>query len=236
MHRTLAFLVLTAATAAPASAAERTVAVTNFERIRVDGPFEVQLTTRQTPRATVSGDARALDLVDVRVDGGTLIVRAANGGWGERPAARGVSSPVIRLQTRDLRSASVVGSGKLSISGPVAADRVDLNVTGAGLLAADGVAAGQLTTTLIGTGQVQLSGTTRTARIVGNGAGTIAARGLTAGDVTIRTEGTTTVSVTARFTAAAFSTGLGPIEILGKPECKGKAQAGGVIVCGGKPL
>lgn len=233
MHRALACFVLIAA---PAAAAERTVAVTNFERVRVDGPFEVQVTTRATPRATVSGDARALDRVEVRVDGGTLIVRAATGGWGERPVARGVPAPVIRVQTRDIRSAGVVGGGKLSIVGPVAADRVDLTVTGSGTLSAPGITAGLLTATLIGTGQVSLGGTARTVRVVANGAGDIAARGLTGGDVSVRTEGTSSVAVTARFTATANSTGFGPIEILGNPECKGKAQAGGPITCGGKPL
>lgn len=233
MLRALALLALIAA---PVAAAERTVAITNFDRIRVDGPFQVQVVTRATPRATVSGDARALDLVEVRVDGGTLVVRAASGGWGERPVARGVPAPIVQVQTRDIRSAGVVGGGKLSISGPVAAERVDLSVTGPGVLAVPELAAGALTATLIGNGELSLGGTARTVRLVGNGAGTFAARGLIAGDLNVRTEGATTVSVTARYTAAASSTGLGPIEILGKPECRGKAQAGGVIVCGGKPF
>ncbi len=220
---------------APANAAERSVAVTSFERVRVDGPFEVRLTTRATPNATISGDARMLDLVSVRVDGGTLIVRAERGGWGERGRASG-PAPIIRVQTRDLKSASVIGGGRLTVTGPVMADRVDLSLTGAGSLNVPGVAAGQLVATLIGTGQLTLGGTTRSARLIGNGAGRIAAEGLTAGDATVRTEGTTSVGVTARFTAAAYSTGLGPIEILGRPECKGKAQAGGPIRCGGKPL
>lgn len=224
-----------AAIAAPAGAAERSVAVTTFDRIRIDGPFEVQLITRATPNAKISGDARVLDLVSVRVEGGMLVVRAERGGWGERGRAHG-GTPAIRVQTRDLRSVSVIGGGRLTVMGPVTAERVDLAVTGAGSLVVPALAAGQVTATLIGTGQLTLGGTARTARLVGNGAGRIAAEGLTAGDVTVRTEGTTSVGVTARFTAAAYSTGLGPIEILGRPECRGKAQAGGPIRCGGKPL
>lgn len=221
--------------AVPAGAAERSVAVTSFDRVRVDGPFEVRLTTRATPNATISGDARMLDLVSVRVDGGTLIVRAERGGWGERGRASG-TAPVIRVQTRDLKSASVIGGGRLTVAGPVMAERVDLSLTGAGSLSMPGLAAGQLVATLIGTGQMTLGGSARSARLIGNGAGRIAAEALTAGDVAVRTEGTTSVGVTARYTAVANSTGLGPIEILGRPECKGKAQAGGPIRCAGKPL
>ena len=232
----LRLLLLAALLAAPADAAERSVVVTSFDRIRVDGPFDVRLTTRATPGATIAGDARALDLVSVRVDGGMLIVRADRGGWGERGNAVSASAPVIRVQTRDLKSASVIGGGQLTVTGPVTAERVDLTVTGAGTLTTTGLAAGQVTATLIGTGAMTLAGTARGARLIGNGAGRIAAERLTAGDVTVRTDGTTAVGVTARFTAAAYSTGLGPIEILGRPECKGKAQAGGPIRCGGKPL
>lgn len=228
-------LLLAGLIAAPAGAADRSIAVTSFDRVRIDGPFQVELTTRATPNATVSGDARALDLVNVRVDGGTLVVRADRGGWGERGRSGG-AAPVVRIQTRELKSASIVGGGTLAVVGPVSAERVDLNVTGAGSLAIPGLAAGQVTATLIGTGQVTLGGTARSARLIGNGAGRIAAEALTAGDVVVRTEGTASVGVTARYTASAFSTGLGPIEILGRPECKGKAQADGPIRCGGKPL
>lgn len=217
----------------PAVAAERSVAVVNFDRIRIDGAFDVRLTTRATPRATIGGDARALESVDVRVDGGTLVVRAGNTRWGERPVARGIAAPVVYLQTRDLRSAGVVGGGTLSIAGPVAADRVDLTVTGAGTLNAPQLAAGELTVTLIGPGQLTLAGTARRGRLLSNGSGTIAAGELTVGDLVVRTEGTTAVTVGARYTASATSTGLGPIAIVGRPECSVKALADGPIRCTG---
>lgn len=228
-------LPLLAFVAAPASAAERAVAVVNFDRIRIDGPFDVRVTTRATPTATVVGDARALDGVSVRVEGGTLVVRANNAVWGERGRPRGIAAPVVEAGTRDLRSAAVVGGGALTIAGPVAAERVDLSVTGSGSLTAPGLRANELHATLIGTGQLTLGGAARTARVLGNGAGRIAAAELVANDVMVRTEGSTAVTITARYTATATSTGLGAIEILGRPDCKVKAQAGGPIRCFNAP-
>lgn len=228
-------LIALALLAVPAAAAERRQTLTNFDRVRVDGPYEVQVTTRATPLARVSGDPRALDLVEVRVEGGTLVVRPNTAGWSERPRASGVPAPLIRLQTRDLRSLSVVGGGKLGVTGPVAAPRVDLTVTGAGRLAVPGLAAGEVVATLIGTGAISLGGTAQRARLIGNGAGEIAAAGLTVGDVVVRTEGSTAVTVTARYTATANSTGVGAIEILGKPDCRVRAQAGGPIRCFNAP-
>ncbi|MES2754331.1 MAG: head GIN domain-containing protein [Pseudomonadota bacterium] len=223
---------LLALIAAPAAAAERSVAVVNFDRIRIDGPFEVRLTTDAEPNASLSGSADVLDKVELRVEGTTLIVRAGNAGWGERPRAKAAGAPLIRVSTRSLRSAGVVGGGVLTIVGPVRGDRIDLTVTGAGSIAASGLAANELVATLIGTGEIALGGTARSARLLSNGAGRIAARDLTANDVTIRTDGATEVAVGARYTASATSTGLGAITVLGSPECKVKAAAGGPIACG----
>lgn len=217
--------------ATPVAAAERSVAITNFDRIRVDGPFDVTVTTRATPTAVIAGDARALDGVSIAVDGGTLVVRANAGGWGERGRAAGVPAPRIRIQTRDLRSAAVIGGGVLAIAGPVAGDRIDLTVTGPGTLSAPAVRADQLIASLIGSGQMTLGGTARAARLLGNGSGQLAAGALTANDVIVRTDGSVAVTVTARYTATANSTGLGAIDILGQPDCKVKAQAGGPIRC-----
>lgn len=217
--------------AVPAAAAERTVAVGDFDRIRVDGPFDVELTTRANPAASISGDPRALDDVIVRVDGGTLIVRP---GSSLRPTAN-VARAMVRLQTRDLRSAGVVGGARLRIAGPVAGQRIALSVTGTGEIAVPGLQADELAVTSIGDARLTLGGTARTARLLGNGGGEIAAAELVVNDVTVRTEGPIAVTVTARYTAVANSTGTGPIDIRGKPDCRVKAQAGGVIRCFNAP-
>lgn len=228
MHRLLIAALLLGAV--PATAAERTVAVTNFDRVRIDGPFAVTLTTRASPNAIVSGDPRALDMVSVTFDGGTLIVRR-NAAAAER-APKNVPAPTVTLSTRDLRTVAVIGAGQFTVNGPVAAQRVDLTVTGAGSITAPALTADQLVATLIGTGQLNLGGTARSARLLANGAGEITAEGLVANEAIVRTDGSTAVTVTARYTATATSTGLGPITILGKPECKVRAVAGGPITCG----
>lgn len=214
---------------APLSAAERSVAVTNFDRVRIDGPFAVTLTTRASPNAVVSGDPRVLDNVSVSFDGGTLIVRRNAAASARAP--RNLPAPTIALSTRDLRNAAVIGAGQLTVSGPVAGPRIALTVTGAGAITAPQLAADQLVATLIGTGQLTLAGTAGSARLLANGAGTIAAEGLVANEAVVRSDGSTAVTVTARYTANATSTGLGPITILGKPECKVRAVAGGPITC-----
>ena len=79
----LALASLPAAAAAPV--AQRNYSVTSFDRIRVDGPYEVRLKTNVAPFARASGTAAAVDGVSVKVDGRTLIVRPSSGGWGGYP-------------------------------------------------------------------------------------------------------------------------------------------------------
>ena len=55
---TLAALLLAAA---PASAAERNYSVSSFDRIRVDGPYRVTLTTGVSPFAKASGSNAGID-------------------------------------------------------------------------------------------------------------------------------------------------------------------------------
>ena len=53
------------AASVPASAAERNFTVTGFDRIRIDGPYRVRLTTGVAPFAKASGSAAALQGVSI---------------------------------------------------------------------------------------------------------------------------------------------------------------------------
>ena len=92
--------------------------VTDFDRIRVDGPFKVTLKTGVAPFASASGSAAATDRVSIEVQGRTLIVHPNASSWGGYPGNS--AGPVeIAVGTHDLSQAWLNGSGSLSI------DRVD---------------------------------------------------------------------------------------------------------------
>lgn len=216
----------------PADAAQRRYVVSDYDRVRIDGPFDVRLTTRQAPGATADGSPHATDGLDIRVEGTTLIVRAGNSGWGEQPARGAADAPVITLTTRDLRGAVVIGGGRLTIDGRVGAPRVDLQVSGAGELAVGALDTDQLVVTLLGDGTMTLAGRAGRARLSSSGAGTIAAAGLLSGDLVVRLDGNGRIGASARYTADVTTTGLGAATIYGKPACRTRAVAGGPISCG----
>ncbi len=218
--------------AVPAGAADRTYVLTNFDRVRVDGPFEVRLTVGgvMTARGSAQGDDRMLGTIDISVQGTTLTVRRNNNGWGEQGRPEG-PAPVIDLAVPVLRSAMVVGGGRLSIGGRVRAQRLDLQVTGTGVIDARDTDADELNATLIGGGNVAVAGVARRARLMTNGAGSLDATALVANDLAVRLDGPGETRATARYTADLTSTGLGRITVSGGAKCLKHAQAGGPITC-----
>ena len=218
--------------ALPAQAAERSLSIQSFERIRVEGPFDVRLTTNRSPSARASGDASALEALDLRVEGNSLVVRsrAMSKSSERRRERRGVT--IVTLATPRLVSATVIGGGALKIDGALTAAQLDLSLNGAGSLSVSAVATDQLNTTLTGTGKMTLAGRARRARLLLSGSGAVVADDLVAADLIIRTEGSGTARATARFTAQVTTSGLGEVTVLGTPTCTVKAIGGGPVTCG----
>lgn len=218
--------------AAPASAAERSIVVTSFDRLRVEGPFDVRVTTRAAPSARVAGTIRAADGVAVRVEGTTLIVTTGPKRWEEVPVIGKPGTPIVYLGTLTLRSATVVGGGQVRVDGPLRGQRIDLQVTGSGGLAIGALDADQLNATVLGSGKMTLGGRGARVRLIASGASTVDAGALRGDDVIVRLDGAGAIAVSARYTADAISTGIGAVTIYGKPACRVKAAAGGPISCG----
>lgn len=214
----------------PAAAAERNYSVSSFDRIRVEGPFEVALTTGKPPGARATADARTLDLLTLRVEGGTLIVRMGGKGWGETPKSA-TTAPVIALSTPGLRVAIVNAGAKLTV-GRMVGQRIDVSVNGSGTLVVAAAQADQLNATLIGSGTMTIGGRAMRARLQSSGAGMIDAGQLTVNDLAVLLDGAGEIRAVARYTAQVTTTGLGRVTVAGNPACTVRAAAGGPVVCG----
>jgi len=208
---------------------ERRVLLTDFDRIRVDGPFNVQVVSGP-PSATISGDRRAVDRVSIRNQGGILVVSVSTAtweGWNDKEGAAAITVTVPRLRT-----ANINGGGKLDIAS-IAGQRVDLGVNGAGSLTVRNLAADQLVTTLTGTGIVRVEGgTARTARFMSYGAGSIDAAGLSVSDLTVHSQSAGDSRFTARFTASVSTLGTGSVRVDGNAACR--LAGPGPASCAGK--
>lgn len=231
MIRLLALLALLLP--APAFATARTYSIGSFERVRVDGPFEVRIRTGASPGASAEGDRKLIEQLDIAVNGTTLVVRLGAEGWGETPSSAPRTPPVVTLTTPRLTAITVNAGGRVAVA-PLVAQRVDVSVTGAGAIVASGVQADQFNASVIGNGSLVLAGKAQRARLSANGAGAINASGLTANDLVVRLDGPGEIGGNARYTAQVTSTGLGRVNIGGGAKCTVHAAAGGPVACGVK--
>ena len=227
--RLLALALLTLPFAA--QAAEHRYTFGSYDRVRIEGPFEVHITTGASPGALATGDPRMIEGLDIAVQGSTLIVRMGHQGWGETPAGAAAPAPVITLTTPGLSAAFVNGGARVTIQG-MKAQRVDLSVNGSGMVTVNGADTDQLFATIVGAGTMTLSGRAARARLVTNGAGNVDATALVVNDLAILQDGTGETRAAARYTAQVNATGLGHVVVTGKPKCLVHAAAGGPVECG----
>lgn len=219
----------------PARAADRVWNIASFDRVRVDGPFEVRIATGASPRATASApDPALLERLRLNVEGGTLSLRLDRG-TGDYAARGSDAAPVFTLSTTALKGVTLLSGAKVAVTRMTGA-RVDLGVTGSGALSVDEASAEQVNATVIGSGTIRLAGRAGKARLVTNGPGTIDAEALSAGELFVSLDGTGETRAAARYAAEVTSTGMGRVTVSGNPKCTVRAAAGGPVTCGALPV
>ncbi|MDQ3245368.1 MAG: DUF2807 domain-containing protein [Pseudomonadota bacterium] len=220
---------LAAVAATPSAAADRSFGVSGFERVRVDGPFRVRLTTGVAPYARASGPAAALDRVKIEMHGRTLIVRPSASGWGGYPGAN-TGPAEIAIGTHDLTGVIVNGSGSLEI------DRIkglsfDIVAQGSGSVRVAAAKVDQLKTSLHGSSSATLSGTALKVTAIVRGTSTFDSAALQVRDATIGADGPATVRLSVSETAKVDAQGTATISLDGTPACTVRA-AGSASVSG----
>lgn len=215
---------------ATASAAERDYSVTDFDRIRVEGPYRVTLATGRSPGARAYGTQAAIEAVAVELQGRTLIIRRNSQTWGGYPGKS--AGPVeVRVTGYNLRTAILNGAGSLTVDA-LKGQSLDLTVAGSGVLVVGKVEADRLTVSVVGNGRAQVGGKAAMAQFALRGAGLIDAAGLVAKDVRIAADGPGDVRVAALSTATVTASGTGNILVEGRPACTVKAAGSGTVTCG----
>jgi hypothetical protein len=227
----LALLFVTAASfAAPATAAERRYSLTDFDRIEVQGPFEVVLTTGGPTSGLATGPQAAIERVMVEVQGRTLRIHADHSVWGGYP---GSSPGAVRigLSTRELFAAGVAGAGSLAIDKARGA-RLDLELAGNGTLTIGRLDVDSLVVTMVGSGQMTLAGHAKQMRATFQGSGDLKAGALTVGDADVNAATAGSVTLEAVRSAKIVSSGPGEVSIAGSPACTVQNKGSGTVRCG----
>jgi hypothetical protein len=202
---------------APAGAAIRNFGINGFDRIRVEGPFNVRLSTGVAPFARASGSAAALDRVAIDVQGSTLVVHPAVSGWGGYPGQD--PGPVeISVGTHDLNAAALSGAGSLAIDRAEGL-RFNLSLQGSGAVSVDRMEIDQLNVSVAGTASATLNGHAGKMTAMIRGISSLDAAALATKDATIGAEGAATVKANVANAVTVDAIGPATITMSGSPSC-----------------
>jgi hypothetical protein len=226
----LAPALLLALAALPAQAAERRFSVTGFDRIQIEGPYQVALATGRSGSAVATGSAVALDAVSIDVQGRTLRIRPKRGAWGGYPG-EDPGTVRIELGTAELRSAAVSGSGSLAVD-KLKGMRIDLSLSGSGSLRAAHIEADQLHAASLGSGTLALAGKVKSLKMAVQGSGSLEGEGLSAEDAVVTADTSGEIALLVRRAATVTSSGAGGTRISGTPACTVKRLGAGPVRCG----
>lgn len=230
MHRLLLLLAACSAASLPAQAGDRRYAIADFDRVIVEGPYAVTLKVGHASSAVARGSAQALEAVTVDVQGTTLRIRRNRNAWGGTPG-RAPEPATITLATRNLRSARVIGTGTLDLSGARGL-RVDLTVEGSGQLRARALAADTVSLGMRGSGSFELVGEVKALSADLQGSGSVDGSALTTETASIFAATSGNVSLTARRSAKVIANGLGDVVIGGTAACTISGPAAAEVRCG----
>jgi hypothetical protein len=213
-----------------AHGADRRYPVTDFDQVIVEGPYSVTLTVGQPSAAVARGSPQALDAVTVEVQGTTLRIRRNRNSWGGTPG-QAPGPATITLSTRNLRSARVIGTGTLAVSGARGL-RLDFSVEGTGQVRATGLAADTLTLATRGSGSFDLQGEAKVLTADLQGSGSLVGHALTADTATVSASTSGSVTLMVRRAIKVIANGLGDVAIGGTPACTISGSGASGVRCG----
>ncbi len=227
LHRLIPALLLLPAAA---HAADKPLSVTDFDRLRVIGAFDVVVTGGKPSAAILSGSAAAIDHTRVEVQGRTLTVSRNRTSWGGYPGEdAGVAT--VRLNVPQLVSIGVSGAGKVRVD-RMRAPGLTLALDGSGTLSVTGIEADRLDVGLAGAGRIVAGGRVADARVALRGSGDFDGSALTIADAVVKGDSSGTITLNAKRSANVVATGSGDVTILGAPACTVVNNGAGRVTCG----
>ena len=221
---------LIALVAAPAAAMDRTVVVGDYDSVRVDGPYTVEIVTGRSPSGRMSGSVQALDRTLVELRGHTVVVRRNPNGWGGWQG-EAVGPVVVRLAAPAITTVAVSGPGIVVVDrmrGP----RVQIVMDGSGRVQVGRIESDRLALDALGTGRIVAGGKVANATLAVRGSATLDAPALSVADVVLTVEGTGDATLSAVRSAKVTALGSGLVTVYGRPACSVTNTGSGSVTCG----
>jgi hypothetical protein len=225
----LAAVVLLAVSTRPVQAATHSYSVTSFDKLRVDGPFDVRVHVGSGASARATGPQAAIDRLSIEQHDDVLVIKPLPGGWGGWPGAN-QGKLVIEVSAPSLSVVGLAGSGDVAID-RIRGDTLRLTLAGSGNLSVGLLEVTELTTVTTGSGDLTLAGRARKASATLTGSGGIRAGSLATDDAIVSLVGSGDLAIGARNTAKVNLSGSGDITVAGPANCAITRSGSGDVKC-----
>lgn len=209
----------------------RTYQVSNFQKIEVAGPYDVEVRTGANPGVAAHGSENLLEHTVVEVNGDKLLIRPEhstglfNFGWSNHGKAS------FTVTVPQLSGATIAGSGNIRVD-QVHGNSFDGAVAGSGDLSLGATEVQSLKFSIAGSGGVKSgTGRTQSAEYEIAGSGDIDASAVQAQQAKISIAGSGGVRAQATGTADVNIMGSGDVDVHGGAKCSITKAGSGSVRC-----
>jgi hypothetical protein len=201
-----------------------TRALSDFDRIRLEGSVIATLVQDGTESVTLEVDEDLLGRVKTEVGGGELVIGFKS--WLDHL----FSFRAIRAQIhlKNFRELQVSGSGQVDAAS-LQGERVRIGVSGSGRVSINDLAATNLETHISGSGEFNLAGQVTSQDIHISGTSKYRAEKLESQDVDVRISGSASVAVNVARSLDISISGSGEVSYIGTPRISQRISGSGNI-------
>lgn len=212
---------------ASGSGTERTYQVAAFQKLGVEGPYDVEVRQAGQTSVRATGPSELLNNMIVRVDGDTLRIEPRSGfRWsGDGDGVK------VYITTPNLAAAALAGSGDVSVD-RAAGERFEAALAGSGDLQIGQVEVGALEASIAGSGDVRVAGRAERAEVSIAGSGDVDASGLASRRASVSIAGSGNAAINASEAADVAILGSGDVTVTGGARCTVSRAGSGNVNCG----
>jgi len=225
--RRLALAALLISAAAPAWAAERDFPNSGFDKVDLAAAARVDVRTGDRFAVHASGEPKWLDLLNIRVVQGTLVI-----GWTRDHINMSGHDPLhIQVTMPRITGVTLSGAGTITVN---RADGPDFAaaIRGAGTIDLPVLHANQARFDMSGAGKITAAGSAGAVDAHVRGFGSIELAGLAARAGRFEMLGTGSIKARVDGPADATMNGVGSIDVVGNPRCTVHKNGLGSVHCG----
>lgn len=213
----------------PFGSESRNFTVSSFDRIELDGHYEVLVTTGARASVSATGPTALLQRLRVEVDGNRLRIYGRNEPSGFERKIPG--KVVVRVSVPALSAARIGGSGNMRVN-RVAGRHFDGRVDGSGYLTLASLQVQSASFGMVGSGGISApNGQTGSLSVQLAGSGSVDTRGVNARSAKAQVGGSGSVFARANGPVTVDLSGSGSVQFVGGAQCRIQKTGSGSVLC-----